>query len=148
MPVRVLVTGGTGYVGSWITVALMEAGHDVRQLVRRREQVALTFRPHGVEPSEVLVGDVTDPAVVKEAVDGCDAAVHAAAVYSFDPRRRVEVVATNVAATRLVLDAALAATPRTTDGRWWSCIPAPSSVPTTPTSASPQSSSHGSPAAG
>ena len=108
MPVMVLVTGGTGYVGSWITVALMEAGHDVRQLVRRREQVAVTFRPHGVEPSDVVVGDVTDAAVVKEAVQGCDAVVHAAAVFSFDVRRAEEMLATNSTLARAVLETAVA----------------------------------------
>lgn len=63
---RIMVTGGTGYVGSHIVVALLEHGHHVRLLVRRPEQVAVTFGPHGVRipPDSVVVGDVLDPDAV------------------------------------------------------------------------------------
>ena len=44
---RILVTGGTGYVGSHMVLALLRDGHSVRLLVRRPEQVAETFGPHG-----------------------------------------------------------------------------------------------------
>ena len=104
---RVLVTGGTGFVGSHICLALLDRGHDVRLLVRRAEQVATTFGPHGRVPDDVVVGDVLDAAKVREALAGCDAAVHAAAVFSFDPRRAVEMRDTNEQAARTVLEAAV-----------------------------------------
>ncbi len=106
---RILVTGGTGFVGSHIVLALLERGHDVRLLVRRREQVAVTFDPHDVtiDPEAVVVGDVLDADAVTRALDGCEAAVHAAAVFTFDPRRSDEMLDTNAAAARLVLTTAL-----------------------------------------
>ncbi len=106
---RILVTGGTGFVGSHIVLALLERGHDVRLLVRRREQVAATFGPHDVEigPEAVVVGDVLDADAVTRALDDRDAVVHAAAVFTFDPRRSAEMLDTNAAAARLVLTKAL-----------------------------------------
>lgn len=57
-------------------------------------------------PAEVVEGDVTDSAVVASAVDGCDAVIHAANVYSYDPRRSEQMIRTNVEGTRLLLSAA------------------------------------------
>jgi nucleoside-diphosphate-sugar epimerase len=58
---------------------------------------------------ETVVGDVTDAAAVAKAVDGTDAVLHAASVYSFDSRRHRAMRATNVRGTELVLAAALRA---------------------------------------
>ena len=106
---RVLVTGGTGFVGSWTTVALLAAGHDVRLLVRRPEQVPVTFEAHGVEVTDVAVGDMTDEESVRDAVRGCEAVVHAAAVFSFDPRDTATMTATNARGTEVVLGTAVRA---------------------------------------
>jgi dihydroflavonol-4-reductase len=103
---RVLVTGGTGFVGSHVTVALIRAGHDVRLLVRRPEQVPVTFSVHAVMPQDVVTGDVLDERSVRLAVRRCDAVVHAAAVFDLDPRHEGRLE-TNVVATRHVLGAAL-----------------------------------------
>jgi nucleoside-diphosphate-sugar epimerase len=105
---RVLLTGGTGFVGSWTALALQQSGHEVRLLVRRPDQVERTFAPHGRVPHDVVVGDVTDEAAVRQAVEGCESVVHAAAVFSFDPRRATEMTRTNAAATERVLGAAVA----------------------------------------
>ena len=106
---RVLVTGGTGYVGSHIVLALLRDGHDVRLLVRRPEQVAETFDPHGVTfaADDVVAGDVLDADSVSRALEGCDAVVHAAAIFSLDPRKAKAMLDTNAQATRVVLTAAL-----------------------------------------
>ncbi len=106
---RVLVTGGTGYVGSHMVLALLRDGHTVRLLVRRPEQVAETFGPHGVtfDADDVVTGDVLDEASVGSALDGCDAVVHAAAIFSLDPRKAKAMLSTNAQATRVVLGAAL-----------------------------------------
>jgi dihydroflavonol-4-reductase len=106
---RVLVTGGTGYVGSHVALALRRDGHDVRLLVRRPEQVTETFTPHGVTfaPGDVVTGDVLDAGSVGHALDGCDAVVHAAAIFSLDPRKAKAMLDTNARATRIVLTAAL-----------------------------------------
>lgn len=103
----VLVTGGTGYVGSHIVAALDRAGHDVRMLVRRPEQVGRSLGPLGVAVDDLIVGDVLDADVVAAALDGCEAVVHAAAVFSLDPRRAEEMTRTNRRATELVVGGAV-----------------------------------------
>lgn len=104
---KILVTGGTGYVGAHIVKALLDEGHDVRMLVRRPEQVAVSLGPLRVAVSDLHVGDATDATVVGSALDGCDAVVHAAAVFSLDPRRAEEITRTNLRATELVVGGAV-----------------------------------------
>lgn len=106
---KVLVTGGTGFVGSHVAAALVTAGHDVRVLVRRPEQVPVTFGPLGDPDLDVVTGDVLDRGSVRSAVADCDAVVHAAAVFSFDSHDRERMLATNAEAARTVLEEALAA---------------------------------------
>ena len=106
---RVLITGGTGFVGSHTVAAVVRAGHEVRLLVRRPERVAPALAPFGIDVPEVAIGDVLDPDSVRSALKGCDAVINAAAVYTLDPRRAGDALATNEKATEIVLDAAVAA---------------------------------------
>ncbi|MEL7207236.1 MAG: NAD-dependent epimerase/dehydratase family protein, partial [Actinomycetota bacterium] len=108
---RVLLTGGTGLLGSYTAAALRRAGHDVRLLVRTPEKVGPVFAPHGVsfEADDVVTGDITDPASIEAALSGCEAVVHAAAVTSVERRRAAEVLATNAAGVRNVVGAAVEA---------------------------------------
>jgi dihydroflavonol-4-reductase len=103
---KVLVTGGTGFVGSHAVAAMVRAGYDVRLLVRRPEQVRASLGPLGAEVADVVVGDVLDERVVSQAVDDCQAAVHAAAIFSLDPRHAEEMRRTNARASELVLNSA------------------------------------------
>jgi nucleoside-diphosphate-sugar epimerase len=105
--VKVLVTGGTGFVGSHAAAAIARGGHELRLLVRRPEQVTASLGPLGLEVTDIVVGDVLDEDVVSQAVEGCEAVVHAAAVYSVDPRRAEEMRRTNARATELVLGRAV-----------------------------------------
>ncbi len=73
---RVLLTGGTGYVGSRMREAFREAGFTVRLLVRSAED-ARDLRATGYE---VANGDVTDPATLSQAIDQCDTVVNLVAV--------------------------------------------------------------------
>jgi nucleoside-diphosphate-sugar epimerase len=102
----VLVTGGTGFVGSHAVAALTKAGHRVRILARTPRGVAAALAPLGVAEVETSVGDVTDRAAVERALQGCEAVLHAASVYSLDPRRANEMRAVNVRGTEAVLGAA------------------------------------------
>lgn len=109
----VLVTGGSGFVGSHLIARLTSAGHRVRALARDRGRLARALGPHHATHHamrvEVVEGDVRDPAAVKAAMPGCDAVIHAANVYSLDVRRRAEMHHTNIEGTRIVLAAALEA---------------------------------------
>lgn len=105
---RVLITGGTGFVGSHTVAALRAAGHEVRLLVRDADRIAPALRPLGIDGGvEPVVGDATDEESVGKAVAGCDAVVHAAAIYSLDSRHWSRIRRTNVAAARTVLRAAV-----------------------------------------
>jgi nucleoside-diphosphate-sugar epimerase len=104
---KVLVTGGTGFVGSHAAAAIARGGHELRLLVRRPEQVSASLGRFGLEVTDIVVGDVVDEDVVARAVDGCAAVVHAAAGYSLDPRRAEEMRRTNARATELVLGRAV-----------------------------------------
>jgi uncharacterized protein YbjT (DUF2867 family) len=64
---RILVTGGTGKVGSEVIKALVKRNVGVRALVR--EQEASTTMPEGIE---VSLGDLLDPVAVRKALDGVD----------------------------------------------------------------------------
>ncbi len=102
---RVLVTGGTGFVGSHTVRALHESGHQLRLLARSpdraRRQVAALGIPSG--EVEVMAGDVTDEALVRAALHGCDAVVHAAAVVGIDGKKAAMARATNERGARNVL---------------------------------------------
>jgi dihydroflavonol-4-reductase len=103
---RVLVTGGTGFVGCHTVAALVADGHQVRLLVRARERIAPALGPLGITEVDAVVGDVTDAAAVQQALAGCEAVVHAASVFSFGPRRAAVMAQTNPTGTDLVLGAA------------------------------------------
>jgi dihydroflavonol-4-reductase len=104
----VCVTGGTGFLGAHSVAALTRAGHRVRLLVRNESAVDTALAPLGVDPGvvEVVRGDVTDCSAVAAAVRGTDAVLHAAAVYSFDSRRRADMCRVNERGTEVVLAAA------------------------------------------
>jgi nucleoside-diphosphate-sugar epimerase len=73
---RVLITGGTGFVGSFTAEAYLAAGWNVRALIRdplRRKWLEKL-------PVEFAVGKLDDPHSLREACGGCDVVVHCAAL--------------------------------------------------------------------
>jgi dihydroflavonol-4-reductase len=103
--VKVLVTGGTGFVGSHSAKAIIDAGHDLRLLVRSPRRLAPALEPLAVRGVESVVGDATDAESVRRAMDGCDAVVHAAAIFSYDAREARAMQRVNARATEVVLGA-------------------------------------------
>jgi dihydroflavonol-4-reductase len=102
---RTLVTGATGTVGGAIVHQLLDAGREVRALVRDPSR-ARALLP---EAGELIGGDVTDAASVARAVDGCGAVFHTAGLpeqWLRDPQRFTDV---NVTGSVNVGEAALAA---------------------------------------
>ncbi len=69
---KVLVTGGTGYVGSTIRSLLKNQGHEVRLLIRGSGG----RRRDGTNDYEVITGDILDTNTCLKACDGVDAVVH------------------------------------------------------------------------
>src|SRR5437588_4030650 len=77
---KVLLTGGAGFIGSHLADELLAAGHEVRVLDALVQQVHGDARPDYLDPQvELRIGDVRDGEAVSRALDGCDAVVHLAA---------------------------------------------------------------------
>ncbi len=104
---RVLVTGGTGFVGCHTVNTLRKHGHEVHLLLRSPQKIATALGPFGIDDIEHTVGDVTDRYAVDRALRGCDAVIHAAALFTMDRRREAEVHESNVVGSRNVLDRAV-----------------------------------------
>ena len=100
---KVLVTGGTGFIGSHTVAALVRHGHEVRVLARTPARAGPVLEPHGVDV-EIVRGDVTDRRSVVAALDGCDAVVHAAAEIP-DPSGPISDV--NIVGSRTVIGEAV-----------------------------------------
>ena len=107
---RMLVTGGTGFLGSHIVAALLDEGHVVRVLARRPERVPAALEPLGwtTDDVEVVQGDVLGgPEVLASAMDGIDAVLNAANVYSLNQADAQRMREVNVEGTRRVLQTAV-----------------------------------------
>jgi dihydroflavonol-4-reductase len=104
--VKILVTGGTGFVGSHAVGELQRSGHLVRLLARNPAKVAGVLGPLGAVVDEVVAGGMTDADRVSEALQGCDAVVHCAAEIGVAGGRGPTSDA-NIEGTRLVIDGAL-----------------------------------------
>ncbi|HET6601105.1 MAG TPA: dTDP-glucose 4,6-dehydratase, partial [Gaiella sp.] len=73
---RVLVTGGAGFIGSHFVRRLVEGGDDVVVL----DKLTYAGNPANLDSGiELLVGDIADPDAVERAAKGCDAVVNFAA---------------------------------------------------------------------
>ncbi len=73
---HVLLTGGTGFLGSHVAELLVEAGHDVRATVR----VTSDTRWLDPLPVETVIADLEDPASLGAALEGVDAVAHVGGV--------------------------------------------------------------------
>ena len=98
----VLVTGATGLAGANICALLVERGDAVRALARESADTG----PLDALGVEVVTGDVTDPDAVVRAAEGCDSAIHCAALLGGASQNMADFEAVNAGGTKNVLDAA------------------------------------------
>ncbi|MFE6509241.1 SDR family NAD(P)-dependent oxidoreductase [Nocardioides sp. NPDC057767] len=107
----VMLTGASGFLGLHVLQRLLDQGHEVRAFVRTPEKLRHNLEPLGVDPDDrriqVARGDMTDAGAVKEAVSGCDQAIHAAATFSYRRQDADRMVRENQVGTSTVLDAAI-----------------------------------------
>jgi dihydroflavonol-4-reductase len=99
---RALVTGATGFVGAAVARALINAGWQVRALVRSGSNRD-NLHSLGLEIAE---GNLTDRASLDRALADCTAVFHVAADYRLGTREPAQLYRTNVEGTRHMLDAA------------------------------------------
>lgn len=102
---KVLITGASGFIGSAVLRHLIQAGHQVRALVRpqsnRRNLSGLQV--------EIVFGDLNDRFSLDRAIRGCEALFHLAADYRLWVPRPEEIYQTNVKGTVNIMLAAAAA---------------------------------------
>ena len=106
---KILITGASGFIGSAVLRQLLQAGHDMRVLLR----VDSDLRNLTGLDIETVTGDLTMPSSLDRALEGCEALFHVAADYRLwvpDPENMYK---TNVHGTRnIMLSAAKAGVKR------------------------------------
>jgi dihydroflavonol-4-reductase len=104
----VLVTGGTGLVGSHLILNLLNRGYQVKVLVRKnsnRNLILNTFsyyRENAVELFNKIIwaeGDLLDITSIEDALEGVQQVYHTAAFISFNPWLKKKIIETNVEGT-------------------------------------------------
>ena len=97
---KIALTGAAGRIGNVLVRKLLDAGHDLRVLVRRQDRSLAGL------PLERVPGDLLDPAAVARLTEDCEVLYHLAAVVSIQGGLNGAVHRTNVDGTRLVLETA------------------------------------------
>lgn len=103
---KILITGGTGFLGAYIIKELIEKGYSVRAL--RRSSRLPSFIPAGIlNRVEWVEGDVLDVLSLQDAMEGMDTVIHSAAAISFIKKERKNMYQVNVDGTANVVNMAL-----------------------------------------
>ena len=102
----ILVTGGTGFLGSYIIKQLVEKGYAVRA-IRRSNKLPFWISKEIFDAVEWMDGDVLDVVALQDAMEGVDTVIHSAAIVSFAKKDRKEMYQVNVEGTANVVNMAL-----------------------------------------
>ena len=102
----IIVTGGSGYLGSHIVKKLIEAEKPVRVMVRNRKRAEQESRLKGLDIQSVE-GDVSQPETLSSVFEGVDAVIHTVAIAIEKGGGKYEEI--NTQGTRNILDAAKSA---------------------------------------
>ena len=103
---KVLVTGGTGFIGAYIIKELIEKGYPVRA-IRRSNKLPFFISPDILNKVEWVSGDVLDVISLNESMQGIDQVIHSAASVSFVKSERALMYNTNVDGTANIVNLAL-----------------------------------------
>jgi len=98
---RIIVFGGSGFLGSHVAEALIKAGHEVIIFDVKES-------PYLLPGQTMIVGDILDPESVEKAVQGCDVVYNFAGIADIDEcvHRPVDTVKYNILGNAIVLEAA------------------------------------------
>ena len=114
MAKAVFITGITGLVGSHLAIELLQRGTTVHALRRKSSDIeplkkifAFYQVPHLFNQIEWCIGDLDDVWAIADGMKGCESVFHCAAVVSYHPRRKKEMILSNVEGTANVVNAAI-----------------------------------------
>jgi len=101
---RVIIFGGSGFLGSHVSDALQENGHDVIIYDMKESPYASTGQ-------RAILGDILDPKQVMAAVDGCDTVYNFAGIADLDDARTrpIDTINQNILGNANILEACIAA---------------------------------------
>ncbi|MCL2231366.1 MAG: NAD(P)-dependent oxidoreductase [Treponema sp.] len=93
---KVFITGGTGNIGQYVTLAAIDAGHETVVLSRNPEKY-----PSLEKKAKLVKGTITDYAILKDCIKDCKAVIHIALGWGNDP---VSMLANDTTATVNLLE--------------------------------------------
>lgn len=103
---KILVTGGSGFIGAYIIKELVEKGYAVRA-IRHSKGTPFFIPPHITDKVEWVQCDILDVVSLDEAMKGIDTVIHAAAKVSFSDSERRTIYKLNIEGTANVVNMAL-----------------------------------------
>ncbi len=85
---KALITGGTGFIGSWIAKALIAKGFAIRSFdIKDDRSIPREILGADADHIDWVTGDITDAQALADAASGCDLLVHLAAILTPDCAR-------------------------------------------------------------
>lgn len=106
-PQKILVTGGTGFLGAYIIKQLIEEGFNVRAIKRVTSKLPHFIDEGILQKAEWLEGDILDIKSLEAAMQDIDCVIHCAAVVSFVKSERNKMYKANIEGTANVVNTAL-----------------------------------------
>lgn len=102
---KILITGGTGFLGSYVLRYLVEQGEKVRAI--RRSTSSMDLVKSIENQIEWIEGDILDVVSLEDAMEGIEQVFHCAAVVSFNPKEATWMKKVNAEGTANVVNMAL-----------------------------------------
>lgn len=102
---RVMITGGTGFIGYHAALRLLDSGHEVCLLVRSLDKAHGLFGERN--NLQCVKGDINDRDSLRRALRNCDAMIHSAAVVSTSGSDAQSVYRINTEGTKAVMEVSL-----------------------------------------
>lgn len=102
---KVLITGITGLVGSFVARKMLSDGHEVYGLIREKADTSLITNILG--KIKVVIGDILDIPNLEKAIEGKDWVIHSAGLVSFAPKDRDHLFKINTEGTANVVNLCL-----------------------------------------
>ena len=110
----ILVTGGTGLVGSHILLELLQKGYKIRALKRKTSSLFITEKIFSyyqksefLKQIEWIDGDLLDILSLENAINGCNQVIHCAALVSFSPKDAKKMHQFNITGTANIVNTCL-----------------------------------------